>query len=106
VLCRYRHKGHFTGARDGSFLAVTDYAGALEAKFLTLPKFNRLHNAESLALFFLECIYGTYTVVNLPRLSLHHSHFDTFPKVSYDGSILASLADVLGRKGIGMETTL
>jgi len=83
---------HFTGARDGQAGTVddADKGYTFEGHFLSLSKYTRLHNAESLSLFFLECIFGTKTVVGLPRLSLYKAHFDTFPKVNSNGELVNS----------------
>jgi hypothetical protein len=72
---------HFVGPRDGFFTAINDNAYAFESNFLSLSKFSRLHNAESLSLFFLECCLGTDAIARLPRLKSVLSHFNAFPKV-------------------------
>jgi hypothetical protein len=76
---------HFVGPRDGFFTAIDDYAYAFESNFLSLSKFSRLHNAESLALFFLECCLGTDAIARLPRLKSVLTHFNAFPKVVMPG---------------------
>jgi peptidoglycan hydrolase-like protein with peptidoglycan-binding domain len=81
---------HFVGARDGVFTAINDNAYAFENRFLTLSKFDRLHNAESLSLFFLEVCVGTQAIAVLPRLSSARAHFDAFPKVTPSGDIVTS----------------
>jgi len=81
---------HFVGARDRSGIEINDNAYADEAKFVTLSKFQRLHNAESLSLFYLECLFGTRTVMDLPRMSTHRAKYDVFPKVNADGSIVTA----------------
>ena len=78
---------HFVGARDETGIEINDNGYAFQGKFVTLSKFLRLHNAESLSLFYLECVFGTQTIVNLPRLALHRAKYDVFPKVNSDGSI-------------------
>ncbi len=72
---------HFVGPRDGSGAEINDYAYAFSPAFDTLTKRDRLHNAESLSLFFLEFCVGTDSIVNLPRLHLYASKYGAFPKV-------------------------
>jgi hypothetical protein len=81
---------HFVGPRDGFFTAINDNAYAFESHFLKLSKFARLHNAESLSLFILECCIGTQAISVLPRLSSVKSHFDAFPKVTPSGEVVTS----------------
>jgi hypothetical protein len=72
---------HFVGPRDGFSTEIDDNAYAFESNFLSLSKFKRLHNAESLSLFFLECCLGTDAIARLPRLKSVLTHFNAFPKV-------------------------
>lgn len=72
---------HFVGPRDGTGLEITDNAYAFHGHFLTIGKFSKLHNAESIALMILEFALGTAAIVSTPRLAKFKSHFDTFPKV-------------------------
>jgi hypothetical protein len=81
---------HYVGPRDTYFGEINDYAYAGKPKFVTLSKFQKLHNAESLAYFFLECCFGTERVSNLPRISTHQTHYAGFPKVKPDGDIVMS----------------
>jgi peptidoglycan hydrolase-like protein with peptidoglycan-binding domain len=73
---------HYVGPRDGNFFAIDDNAYCFEPKFLTISKFKKLHNAESIALFILEFCVGTQTVANLPCVSKFKSHFLGFPQIS------------------------
>ncbi|MBV8188831.1 MAG: hypothetical protein JO339_16445 [Alphaproteobacteria bacterium] len=72
---------HFVGARDGTGLEINDNAYAFEGHFLTIGKFFKLHNAESISLMILEFAIGTAAVVGTPRLAKFKAHFDVFPKV-------------------------
>jgi hypothetical protein len=76
---------HFVGPRDGFPATIDDHGYAFEAKFGTLGKFKRLHNAESLSLFFLEWCFGTEAILRLPRLSMFTTHFGASPKVVVPG---------------------
>lgn len=73
---------HYVGPRDGNFFAIDDNAYCFESKFLSISKFKKLHNAESIALFILEFCVGTQVVANMPRLSKFKSHFLEFPQIS------------------------
>jgi hypothetical protein len=73
---------HYVGPRDGSFFAIDDNAYCFESKFLSISKFKKLHNAESIALFVLEFCVGTQIVANMPRLSKFKNHFLGFPQIS------------------------
>jgi hypothetical protein len=79
---------HFVGPRDGTGIQIDDNAYADSAKFQTLSKFQKLHNAETISLFMLEACVGTAPVVALSSLALHKAHFDTFPKVAANGEIV------------------
>ena len=81
---------HFVGDRDGYFTNVDDYGYAFESNFLTMNKFKKLHNAESLSLFFLEYCIGTQALSGLPRLKTVKAHFDAFPKVVQGGDLVMS----------------
>lgn len=72
---------HFVGPRDGTGLEIDDNAYAFQAHFLTIGKFFKLHNAESISLMILEFAVGTAAIVATPRLAKFKAHFDTFPKV-------------------------
>ena len=80
---------HFVGARDGTGLEINDNAYAFEGHFLTIGKFFKLHNAESISLMILEFAVGTAAIVATPRLTKFKSHFDVFPKV-VGGQIVTS----------------
>jgi peptidoglycan hydrolase-like protein with peptidoglycan-binding domain len=81
---------HFVGPRDGTGIEVDDHAYAFSNKFLTLSKFQKLHNAETISLFILEACVGTAAVVALSDLSKHAAHFNTFPKVTATGDIVTN----------------
>lgn len=81
---------HFVGDRDGFFTNVDDYGYAFEKHFLKINKFKKLHNAESLSMFFLEYCIGTQALCNLPRTSSVKAHFDVFPKVTPSGQLVMS----------------
>lgn len=81
---------HYVGPRDGNFFAIDDNAYCNQPNFLTIPKFKKLHNAESIALFILEFCVGTQIVANLPRLSKFRSHFLGFPQVSASRELIFS----------------
>ena len=55
-----------------------------------MNKFKKLHNAESLSLFFLEYCIGTQALSGLPRLKTVKAHFDAFPKVVQGGDLVMS----------------
>ena len=80
---------HFVGPRDGTGLEINDNAYAFQGHFLTIGKFFKLHNAESISLMILEFAVGTAAIVATPRLAKFKSHFDTFPKV-VGGEIVTS----------------
>lgn len=85
---------HFVGSRDGSYNEVDDNAYAFQHKFLSLSKFERMHNAESLSLFFLEYCVGTRAILSMPGLVDVKPHFEQFPHVSPTGEVtLSSLPD-------------
>lgn len=73
---------HFVGARDGSYNKIDDYSYAFEKNFLKIPKFQKLHNAESISLFMLEYCLGTDMIAGLPRIQLVKDHFIKSPKVN------------------------
>ncbi len=81
---------HFVGGRDGFMSAVHDHSYAFDAKFVLLSKFQKLHNAESLSLFFLEWCIGTEAMLKLPRMSVVKDFYAEFPRVSPDGQIVTS----------------
>jgi hypothetical protein len=81
---------HFVGPRDGTSIEIDDHAYASSGKFLSLTKFQKLHNAETISLFMLEACEGTAKVVASNDLALHKAHFDAFPKVSANGDIVTS----------------
>lgn len=81
---------HFVGPRDGTGIQIDDHAYASGGKFLSLSKFQKLHNAETISLFMLEACEGTAKVVASNDLALHKAHFDAFPKVSASGDIVTS----------------
>lgn len=81
---------HFVGPRDGTGIQIDDHAYATSTKFLSLSKFQKLHNAETISLFMLEACQGTANVVASKDLALHKAHFDAFPKVSASGDIVMS----------------
>ncbi len=82
---------HFVGGRDGKPDRIDDIDKAYsnESKFQSISKFKRLHNAESISLFFLEFAVGTDAITVLPGLNLHKAHFEKFPKVTQTGEIVA-----------------
>jgi hypothetical protein len=80
---------HFVGPRDGTGLEINDNAYAFQGHFLSIGKFFKLHNAESIALMILEFAVGTAAIVATPRLATFKSHFDAFPKV-VGGQIVTS----------------
>lgn len=80
---------HFVGPRDGTGLEINDNVYAFEPHFLSIGKWFKLHNAESIALMILEFAVGTAAIVGTPRLKSFKAHFDTFPKV-VGGQIVTS----------------
>jgi peptidoglycan hydrolase-like protein with peptidoglycan-binding domain len=81
---------HFVGPRDGTGIQIDDHAQAFESKFLSISKFQKLHNAETISLFMLEACVGTEGVIKMPRLAPNKNHFSTFPKVSANGDIVTN----------------
>lgn len=81
---------HFVGGRDGTLKRVDDHAYADNAKIVTLSKFQKLHNAESLSMFFLEWCIGTEAFVKLPRMSTVKDFYKEFPRVTATGDLVAS----------------
>jgi hypothetical protein len=80
---------HFVGPRDGNAQQINDNAYAFEAKFLSISKFHKLHNAETISLFIMEAIFGTRTIAKLRTLQQHILYFVmTTPFVKDDGTIL------------------
>ncbi len=80
---------HFVGPRDGTGMEIDDNAYAFEGHFLSIGKWFKMHNAESIALMILEFAVGTAAIANTPRLVKFKSHFDAFPKV-VGGEIVTS----------------
>jgi hypothetical protein len=72
---------HFVGPRTGRPGELDDIAYINEAQFLLLGKLQRLHNADTLALFFLEWCTGHENVSSLREL-LNQTHFSKFPRVN------------------------
>jgi hypothetical protein len=81
---------HFVGPRDGTGIQIDDHAQAFQSQFLSISKFQKLHNAETISLLMLEACVGTAGIVAMPRLAVNATHFNTFPKVSLNGDIVTS----------------
>lgn len=72
---------HFVGPKDGHPGILDDIAFIRDPTFAVLGKLQRLHNADTLALFFLEWCVGHTNVSSLPRL-VNPTHFNKFPRVN------------------------
>jgi peptidoglycan hydrolase-like protein with peptidoglycan-binding domain len=83
---------HFVGPRPGTGIEIDDHNGtyANTPKLLQLTKFQKLHNAEIIALFMLEACVGTANLLTVADLALHRAHYNSFPRVSATGDILTS----------------
>ena len=72
---------HFVGPTRNRPGILDDIAYIKVAKFATLSKFQRLHNASTLAVFFQEWCTGHASVSSLPKL-VNPTHFSKFPRVN------------------------
>jgi hypothetical protein len=72
---------HFVGPTQFRPGVLDDIAYIHNLRFATLSRFERLHNADTLALFFLEWCVGHANVSSLPKL-VNPTHFSKFPRVN------------------------
>ena len=72
---------HFVGPRAGKPGILDDIANLYDQRFPLLSKFERLHNADTLALFFLEWCTGHANVSSILNL-INPTHFSKFPRVN------------------------
>lgn len=72
---------HFVGPKGGQPGILDDIAYIKDAQFAVLSKFQRLHNASTLAVFFQEWCVGHTEVSTLPKL-VNKTHFSKFPRVN------------------------
>jgi peptidoglycan hydrolase-like protein with peptidoglycan-binding domain len=72
---------HFVGPKGGQPGILDDIANIDNQRFPFLGKIERLHNCDTLALFFLEWCKGHVSVSNIPGL-VNPTHFSKFPRVS------------------------
>lgn len=79
---------HFVGKRDGHFDVIDDHGYAFEGHYQKLSKFRRLHNAETLSMFMLDCCYGTDALTALPRITDKLTLAIKPPFVLPDGSVV------------------
>src|SRR5829696_6066389 len=71
---------HFVGPKEGFPGLFTDIY-IRDQQFAFLGKVQRLHNCDTLALFFLEWCVGHANVSSLPKL-VNPAHFSKFPRVN------------------------
>jgi peptidoglycan hydrolase-like protein with peptidoglycan-binding domain len=72
---------HFVGPTGEQPGILEDIALIFRQRFPLLSKLERLHNADTLALFFLEWCVGHVNVSSLPAL-VNPAHFAKFPRVN------------------------
>jgi Putative peptidoglycan binding domain len=72
---------HFVGPKGNQPGILEDIAYIFRQRFPLLTKLERLHNADTLTLFFLEWCVGHVNVSSLPRL-VNPAHFSKFPRVN------------------------
>jgi hypothetical protein len=72
---------HFVGPKGNQPGFLDDIAYIFNQRFPLLSKLERLHNADTLALFFLEWCVGHVNVSSLPFL-VNPTHFSKFPRVN------------------------
>jgi hypothetical protein len=73
---------HFVGPKKGQPGVLDDIAYTDSKRFPLLGKIERLHNCDTLAVFFQEWCKGHVSVSNLPGL-VNPTHFSKFPRVSF-----------------------
>jgi hypothetical protein len=72
---------HFVGPKGGFPGILDDIAYIQDQQFALLSKFQRLHNASTLAVFFQEWCRGHVSVSSLRDL-VNPAHFSKFPRVN------------------------
>jgi hypothetical protein len=78
---------HLVGDLTASPNRINDNGYAFEGNFVSMPKFLKLHNAESISFFMTEFCFGTKDAVALPRVASYADWFNSAPIVNPGGEL-------------------